>query len=78
VFYIGCSERNDTFYGFRFVPEGEEPVNTETQIILPDWDTPANFDGRTFRIVYLEGSKSFLTNEAIDIAIPIGQTCGLS
>lgn len=29
---------SDTYYGFRFVPDGEEPVNIETQIILPDWD----------------------------------------
>ena len=66
----------DTSYGFRFVPDGGEPVNIETEIILPDWGTPANFDGRTFRIVYLKDSNRFLKNEAIDIAILSGKHAG--
>ena len=43
----------ERYYGFRFVPDGGEPVNIDTQIILPDWGAPAVFDGRTFRVVYL-------------------------
>ena len=58
------------------MPEGGELVNIETQIILRDCNTPANFDGRTFRIVYLEGSKRILTIEAIDIAILLGKHAG--
>jgi hypothetical protein len=27
----------DTLHGFRFVPDGGEPVNIETEIILPGW-----------------------------------------
>jgi hypothetical protein len=68
--------RNNSFYGFRFVPENGNPVNIETDIILPDWDTPADFDGRTFRIVYLEDSNRFLKNKAIDIAILSGKHAG--
>jgi hypothetical protein len=30
----------DTFHGFRFVPDGGEPVNIETEIILPGWEPP--------------------------------------
>jgi hypothetical protein len=66
----------DTYYGFRFVPDGGEPVNIETQIILPDWGTPAIFDGRTFRVVYLQHSKRILKNEAIDIEILSGKHAG--
>jgi hypothetical protein len=56
--------------------EGGEPTNIETEIILPDWGTPANFDGRTSRIVYLEDSKRVLNNEAVDIAILSGKHAG--
>jgi hypothetical protein len=54
-----------TYFGFRFVPDGGEPVDIETLIILPDWGVPAIFDGRTFRVVYLQDNKRFLKNEAI-------------
>lgn len=66
----------DTYYGFRFVPDGGDPVNIETEIILPDWGTPAIFDGRTFRVVYLKDSKRVLKNEAIEIEILSGKHAG--
>ena len=66
----------DTYFGFRFVPNGGEPVNIETQIILPDWSAPTIFDGRTFRVVYLQDSKRILKNEAIDIEIMTGKHAG--
>jgi hypothetical protein len=54
-----------TYFGFRLVPDGGEPVDIETLIILPDRGAPAIFDGRTFRVVYLQDNKRFLKNEAI-------------
>jgi hypothetical protein len=66
----------DTYYGFRFVPDGGEPVNLETAIILPDWSDPTIFDGRTFRVVYLQDSSRTLKNEAIDIEILSGKHAG--
>jgi hypothetical protein len=66
----------DTYHGFRFVPEGGEPVNIETEIILPGWGSPAIFDGRTFRVVYLQDSKRIVKNEAIDIEILSGKDVG--
>jgi hypothetical protein len=74
--YVERKRGRDTYYGFRFVPDGGEPVNIETQIILPDWRTPANFDGRTFRVVYLQDSKRTLKNEAIEIEILSGKHSG--
>jgi hypothetical protein len=74
--YVDRKRGRDTYYGFRFVPNGGDPVNIETQIILPDWSTPAIFDGRTFRIVYLQDSKRILKNEAIDIEILSGKHAG--
>jgi hypothetical protein len=73
---IHTGYHHDTIHGFRFVPDGGEPINIETEIILPDWGTPANFDGRTFRIVYLKDSQRVLKNEAIDIAILSGKNAG--
>jgi hypothetical protein len=66
----------DTYYSFRFVPDGAEPVNIETYIILPDWGTATTFDGPTFRVVYLQDSKRILKNEAIDIEILSGNHAG--
>jgi hypothetical protein len=71
----------DTFHGFRFVPDGGEPVNIETvnietEIILPGWANPAIFDGRTFRVVYLQDSKRTVKNEAIEIEILSGKDAG--
>jgi hypothetical protein len=66
----------DTFHGFRFVPDGGEPVNIETEIILPGWGNPAIFDGRTFRVVYLQDSKRTVKNEAIEIEILTGKDAG--
>jgi hypothetical protein len=43
---------------------------------FPIGGTPANFDGRTSRIVYLEDSKRVLNNEAVDIAILSGKHAG--
>ncbi len=72
----GRYTERDTYYGFRFVPDGGDPVNIETEIILPDWGTPAIFDGRTFRVVYLKDSKRVLKNEAIEIEILSGIHAG--
>jgi len=74
--HVEMRRGRDTYYGFRFVPDGGESVNIETQIILPDWNTPAIFDGRTFRVVYLQDSKRILKNEAIDIEILSGKHAG--
>lgn len=69
--------RHGTIYGaFRFVPEGGEAINIGTQIILPDWAVPGDFDGRTLRVVYLKDSKRFLENEAVDITILSGKHTG--
>src|SRR5208337_3581195 len=38
---IHTGYHHDTVYGFRFVPDGGKPINIETQIILPYWNTPA-------------------------------------
>ena len=73
---IHTGYHHDTIYAFRFVPEGGEPINIETEIILPDTAHPAIFDGRTFRIVYLADSKRVLKNEAVDIAILYGKNMG--
>jgi hypothetical protein len=73
---IHTSYHHDTVYGFRFVPEGGAPINIETEIILPDWGSPADFDGRIFRIVYLNDSKRVLKNEAVEITILSGKHAG--
>lgn len=67
---------HDTIYGFRFVPEGGKPIHIETQIILPGWADPGIFNGRTFRIVYLQDTKRTLKNEAIDVEILSGEHSG--
>lgn len=67
---------HDTIYGFRFLPERGGPMNVETEIILPDTARPAFFDGRTFRIVYLDDNKRTLKNEAIEIEILSGKNAG--
>lgn len=74
--YVERRRGRDTYYGFRFVPDGGESVNIETEIIIPDWGTPAVFNGRTFRLVYLQDSKRILKNEAIDIEILAGKHAG--
>jgi hypothetical protein len=74
--HVEMRRGRDTYSGFRFVPDGGEPVNIQTQIILPDWNTPAIFDGRSFRVVYLQDSKRILKNEAIDIQILSGKHAG--
>jgi hypothetical protein len=66
----------DNYYGFRFVPDGGEPVNIETEIILPGWADPSIFDGRSFRVVYLQDSKRTVKNEAIEIEILSGKDAG--
>jgi len=38
---------HSTVHGFRFVPDGGNPINLETQIIFPYWNTPAIFDGQS-------------------------------
>jgi hypothetical protein len=73
---IHTGRHHDTIYGFRFVPEGGEPINIETEISLPDTAYPPIFDGRTFRIVYLADSKRIWKNEAVDIEILSGENTG--
>lgn len=36
---VGRGRLGNTYCGFRFLPDDGEPVNIETEIILPDWDT---------------------------------------
>jgi hypothetical protein len=74
-----CVERRqgrNTYYGFRFVPDGGQPVNIETEIIIPGWAAPDIFNGRTFRIMYLKDNNRTLKNEAIDIEILSGKHAG--
>jgi hypothetical protein len=70
--------RHGTDHGaFRFLPEGGEAINIETEIILPDWGSPPDFNGRTFRVAYLkDGTYRFLKNEAVDITILSGKHTG--
>jgi hypothetical protein len=74
--HVEHKQGRDTYYGFRFVPDGGEPVNIETEIILPGWANPAIFNGRTFRVVYLDDNNRALKNEAIDIEILSGRDTG--
>jgi hypothetical protein len=67
---------HDTIYGFRFVPDEGNPINIETEIILPKWGIPAIFNGQTFRVVYLDDNDRTLKNEAIDITILSGINAG--
>lgn len=73
---IHTGYHRDTVYGFRFVPDGGNPIDIETQIILPDWNAPAIFDGQSFRIVYLDDDQRVFKNEAIDIEILSGKNAG--
>jgi hypothetical protein len=73
---IHTGYHHDTIYGFRFVPEGGEPINIETEIILPGWADPVIFNGCTFRVVYLQDTSRALKNEAIDIEILSGKHLG--
>jgi hypothetical protein len=68
--------RDADYYSFRFVPDGGQPVNIETRIIIPGWGNPAIFNGRTFRVVYLAGNNRALKNEAIEIEILSGEHAG--
>jgi len=75
--HVEVRQGRDTHYGFRFVPDGSgEPVDIETSIILPGWARPEVFNGRTFRVVYLQSNSRALKNEAIDIEILAGRDAG--
>ena len=74
--YVERTRGRDTYYGFRFVPDGGESINIETEIILPGWADPAIFNGRTFRVVYLQDSERIPQNEAIEIEIVSGNHAG--
>lgn len=67
---------HDTIYDFQLVPEVGGPIHIETENSLPDSARPAIFDGRTFRVVYLDDSKRTLKNEAIEIEILSGKHAG--
>jgi hypothetical protein len=73
---IRSGYHHDTVYGFRLVPEGGKPIQIETEIILPGWADPAVFNGRTFRVVYLQDTTRALKNEAIEIEILSGEHSG--
>lgn len=68
--------REFVYEGFRFVPEGREAIDIETNIRLPDGGIPMDFDGRTLRVVYLKDSYRVLQNEAVDITILSGKHTG--
>jgi hypothetical protein len=75
--HVEVRQGRDTHYGFRFLPEeGSEPVYLETSIILPGWGRPEVFNGRTFRVVYLQSNDRALKNEAVDIEILSGRDTG--
>jgi hypothetical protein len=67
---------HNSIYGFRFVPDSGEPIQIETEIILPDTALPTIFDGQTFRVVYLADDNRVLKNEAVDIEILSGENAG--
>ena len=73
---IHTGYHHETIYGFRFVREGDEPINIETKISLPDTAHPAIFNGQVFRIVYLNDNERVLKSEAIEIAILSGEHRG--
>jgi hypothetical protein len=55
--HVELRQGKDTHYGFHFLPDDNgEPVDIETTIILPGWAVPEVFNGRTFRVVYLQSS----------------------
>ena len=76
---IHTGYHRETVYGFRFVPDGGNPINIETQIILPNWNTPAIFDGQSFRVVYLDeilSGKNAGFHDSYD-ARPVGNWLGI-
>jgi len=73
---IHTGYHRNTVYGFTLVPEGGQPVHIETEIILPGWADPAIFNGRVFRVVYLQDTERTLKNEAVDIEILSGEHSG--
>jgi hypothetical protein len=73
---IHSGRHQDTVYGFRLVPGVGGPIYIETEISLPHSAVPAIFNGRTFRVVYLDDDKRALKNEAIEIEILSGQDAG--
>lgn len=72
-----CIERDAAGSGpeffFRFAPEGGQPVDIWTQIIMPHWGNAEKFEGRRLRIVYLNAASG---KEAIDIEILSGDNAG--
>ena len=61
---------------FGFVPEGGNPVDIETHIVVPHWGNDEMFDRRTLRITYLNDTSRSVSNEAVDIAILSGPNSG--
>jgi len=75
--YVELRQGRDRYSGFHFLPnQGGEPVDIETSIVLPGWAVPEVFNGRIFRLVYLQSSERALNNEAIDIEILSGRDTG--
>jgi len=68
--HVEAQPGRDVHYGFSLSPPAvDPPVHIETSIILPGWAVPEVFNGRTFRVVYLQDTRRALKNEAIDIEI---------
>jgi hypothetical protein len=74
--HVEVRRGRDTHYGFDFVPSGSEPIHLETSIILPGWGNPDVFNGRTFRVIYLQSTTRPLKNEALYIEILFGRDTG--
>lgn len=76
VQHVSRARHGFDYESFRFVPEGGEAINIETDISVPDGKTPLDFDGRTLRVVYLNDSHRVLQNEAVDITVLSGKHTG--
>jgi hypothetical protein len=61
---------------FPFCARRSRSRKHEIEIIIPGWSDPAIFDGRTFRVAYLQDNKRTVKNEAIDIEILSGKDAG--
>jgi hypothetical protein len=67
--------RNSKFV-FAFFPEGGNPINIETHIIVPHWGNAEVFSGRTLKVIYLSDRARSVSNEAVDIEILSGDDAG--
>jgi hypothetical protein len=61
---------------FSILPSGANPLRLETNIILPSWADPQSFNGRIFKVTYLDDPDRSVGDEAIDITILSGKHAG--